>query len=852
MMSYRPPVCIKRPPTFLLLCLFLSWGSGMTQARAGNDVQFNTDILDLKDRANIDLSQFARAGYIMPGEYNLALHVNRQSLPEQKVSFLVPDGDPKGSEACLTPAMVGLLGLKEDAMHHLTWWHQGQCLDIHSLKGMEVRGDVGELALYLSIPQAYLEYNSADWDPPSRWDEGIAGVLFDYNLNTQVNHNQKQGGEDVTVSGNGTAGGNLGAWRVRADWQMQQARRAGEGTTRSWDWSRYYAYRAIGSLRDKLMVGENYLDSGLFDSFRYAGASLSSDENMLPPALRGYAPEVTGIARTNARVTISQQGRVVYDAQVAAGPFRIQDLSEAIAGKLDVVVQEQDGTRQTFQVTTASIPYLTRPGAVRYKLAVGKPSDIKHHISGPEFATGEFSWGVNNGWSLYGGSLAGKDYDAAAVGVGRDLLALGAISFDVTGSRAQLPGEGVKQGTSWRVNYSKRFDQYDSQVSFAGYRFSEKQFMSMSEYLDALEAHSRGHSSKEMYTISFNKQFRDAGLSAYVNYYHQTYWDAPDSDRYNVSLAKTFSLGAIRDVSASLSLSRTRSYNTDDDAVFLSLSLPWGTNDSLSYNAGLEHGSSSQEVSYYHQVDAHNNYQLRTGITQNSGSASGYINHSGDSAQMSASVNYQSGQYSSLGMSMRGGMTATANGVALHRVNAPGSTRLMLDTDGVAGVPVHGYGTTSLTNAFGKAVTTDVNSYYRNEASIDLNALGDNVEATQSVEEATLTEGAIGYRRFEVVAGMKAMASIHLPDGTTPPFGATVTDDKQHETGIINDGGSVYLSGIRADETMLLHWDGRPQCAVTLPHTLPAAEMSTLLLPCHAVGAVAQKATAPVVNRAHS
>ncbi len=46
---------------------------------------------------------------------------------------------------------------------------------------------------------------------------------------------------------------------------------------------------------------------------------------------------------------------------------------------------------------------------------------------------------------------------------------------------------------------------------------------------------------------------------------------------------------------------------------------------------------------------------------------------------------------------------------------------------------------------FGKAVVSDVNNYYRNQAYIDLNRLPENAEATQSVVQATLTEGAIGY-----------------------------------------------------------------------------------------------------------
>lgn len=97
---------------------------------------------------------------------------------------------------------------------------------------------------------------------------------------------------------------------------------------------------------------------------------------MMPPILRGYAPEVTGIAQTNATVMISQQGRTIYETQVAPGPFRIQDLSDAVSGKLDVTVKEQDGSTQQFQVDTASLPFLTRPGQVQYKLALGQPTDI--------------------------------------------------------------------------------------------------------------------------------------------------------------------------------------------------------------------------------------------------------------------------------------------------------------------------------------------------------------------------------------------------------------------------------------------------------------------------------------------
>ncbi|MFV8902755.1 fimbria/pilus outer membrane usher protein, partial [Serratia fonticola] len=633
------------------------------------------------------------------------------------------------------------------------------------------------------------------------------------------------------------------AGRYRPDGHPNPRHLPGGGgpTGKPLEWSRYYVYRAISAWRSKLTLGENYLDSGLFDSFRFSGVSLVSDDNMLPPNLRGYSPEVTGIARTNAKVTISQQGRVLYETTVASGPFRIQDVNDAVTGELNVRVEEQDGSVQEFVLNTASIPYLTRPGAIRFKLAMGKPSDWQHHSRGPLFGSGELSWGVSNGWSLYGGALAGGDYNALSVGIGRDLMVLGALSFDATQSRARLPQEGgTLSGGSYRLSYSKNFDEYDSQVTFAGYRFSQKDFMSMSEYLDARDYGQRTRNGKEMYTITFNKQFREWGLSSYLNYSHETYWDQPTNDRYSLTLSRYFDLGPLRNLSLSLSAYRNQYNGTKDDGAYLSLSLPWGNRSTLSYNTTVNRDESNHRVGYYERLDEHNNYQLNAGSSRSGVNLSGYYNHEGDIARMSANASYQQGNFSAFGMTMQGGMTMTPEGGAMHRSGTLGGTRMLIDTNGVADVPVRGYGRTSRTNLWGKAVIGDVNSYYRNKASIDLNQLGDNAEVTTSVVQATLTEGAIGYRQFDVIAGEKAMAILKLADGSEPPFGATVMNARRQETGIVNDGGSVYLSGINAGESMTVHWGGELQCEVQMPSPLPTDMlMNTLLLPCRPVNSSA-------------
>ncbi|VTR51641.1 Outer membrane usher protein papC precursor [Serratia fonticola] len=64
----------------------------------------------------------------------------------------------RAAGACITRALANELGFKEGVLGKVTWWHGNTCLDEGSVQGMEVRGDLSTNALYLNIPQAFLEY----------------------------------------------------------------------------------------------------------------------------------------------------------------------------------------------------------------------------------------------------------------------------------------------------------------------------------------------------------------------------------------------------------------------------------------------------------------------------------------------------------------------------------------------------------------------------------------------------------------------------------------------------------------------------------------------------------------------
>ncbi len=397
-------------------------GAFAIQAAPASGIDFNTDLLDVADRENIDFEQFTHVGYIVPGKYTMQVNINDRSLGEREIT-VKSDADG-ASISCIPKTLLEEFGLKESALQKVLQANTDmQCINLDVLEGSTLRPDISSYTLTISIPQTNLEYIDDNWEPISRWDNGINGFMLDYGINLQHATSSEQWENNTNASAYGVLGANYGAWRVRADWQAQYQSNRGWHTQKppqdedqqdqdepqdpthpkqvkethqqhSADVTRVYAYRPLPFREEKLMVGELDLGNSIFDSFRFTGLTLASDDNMLPPQPAWLCPPKWSVSpKPTPRWSSARGGRVLYETQVAAGPFRIQDLNSATSGELDVRVEEQDGSLQTFKVNTAAIPYLSRPGSVRYKFASGKPSNLDHSLEGPLFVSGEASWG---------------------------------------------------------------------------------------------------------------------------------------------------------------------------------------------------------------------------------------------------------------------------------------------------------------------------------------------------------------------------------------------------------------------------------------------------------------------------
>ncbi|SUC77947.1 Outer membrane usher protein papC precursor [Providencia stuartii] len=383
--------------------------------------EFNTDVLDAEDLQNIDISRFSVAGYVPPGDYVLTVWVNglRLGAPRDiSVYEKSPSAEQRSPFVCIPTDMLQLIGLTHSAKRKLTTLNEGRCLDLSLLSGAQTQVELSTLSLKITIPQMWMEYRDPYWIPPALWEEGVNGGFIDFNANASATK-EKGGTKRVYLSTNGTMGINTGAWRFRGDYNgSYQKQRGGYSPqeTHQFDFSRLYAFTSLTESAAILTLGENYFYSDIFDAWQYSGVSLESDDRMLPPKLVGYAPEIIGVANTNATVIVRSQDRVISETLVPPGPFRIQTLESGIRGILDVTVREENGEEKTFTVSTASLPYLTRPGRLIYKLVGGKTRYDSHHLTGKPVIGGEFSYGVSNAWSLYGGSQLNGYYQALAVG----------------------------------------------------------------------------------------------------------------------------------------------------------------------------------------------------------------------------------------------------------------------------------------------------------------------------------------------------------------------------------------------------------------------------------------------------
>ena len=833
--------------TFFVLVPALALGlSANTLARDFFDPAFIKSVNQGDPSSIPDLSLYSTRDAQAPGVYRIDVILNNSLQETADIRFVDKKDPVTGAQKlapCLSIAKLTTYGLRSEAFPTLREDANG-CADTSVIPDLTTDFNFNTQQLLISIPQAALSTIAQGFVSPDEFDDGINALLTNYQFSSGKDYEADNEYYNLNLQ----SGLNVGPWRLRnlSTWNKSA------GTKSDWDSVYLYVQRSIVPLKSTLVMGESTSLSSIFDSVPFTGIQLATDTDMIPESLRGFAPIVRGIARTNARIVIKQNGYQIYQAFVAPGAFEITDLySTGGNGDLYVTVEESDGSRQNFVVPYASLPLMLREGQMEYEITSGKYRPYDGNIDEKPFTQATISYGVLSNTTFYTGLQAASNYQALAFGAGQNLGDIGAVSADVTTAWSSKKDEDKTSGQSWRIRYGKNILETGTNITVAGYRYSTSGYNTLSDVMNTYSDRYGGYTPRSLHnrtniTVS---QSLGAGLgSLSVSGIFEDYWD---SKRHNNSPNIGYNGGFRRfNYYAGYSYSRyswgnngSGRYVEDDHVVSFNISIPlseWLPNAYATYNAtNSSPGSTDQYVSLSGvALENHNlDWNVQQGYSNREDASGGiYGNYRGSAGSVNAGYSYaKNSQLINYGLS--GGVLVHADGITFGQemsetavlVKAPGLKNVRLENDATIETDSRGY-----------AIIPYVTPYHRTNVTLDSTTLGNNMELPNTTQKVVPTRAAVVRANFAGNIGRRAFLILKRASGENVPYGATVTSttDKNAQASIVSDGGMVYMSGLKDNGEVYAQWGSKAgqQCkaAYSLATEIEGIAQTTAV--CHQQG----------------
>ncbi|RMP83193.1 Outer membrane usher protein fimD [Pseudomonas syringae pv. actinidiae] len=799
--------------------------------RADGTVKFNTAFIQGSDQPP-DLQEFLRTHSVLPGTYRVDIYVNRKlsgrrdiTFSKNRVSGLI--------EPCLSLEMLQSFGLDLSRLPSDEGAAQG-CFDLPArVEFARVDYQPGALRLAISVPQAVMSRGARGYVSPELWDQGETAGFINYNANGSRRRNK---GLETDQYYLGMRNGlNLGAWRLRNESSLVG------GSDRPWRYrsNRTFAQRDITFLKSQFTVGETFSDSQVFDSVRFKGAALASDDGMLSDSERAYAPVIRGIAETNATVEVRQNGFLLYSGSVSPGPFEIADIYPSGSnGDLSVSVIEADGRIRTFTQAYASLPIMIPSGSLRYSLAVGQVDSNDDVQASPDFASTALIYGLSERITGFGGLQLAEDYQAANIGAGIN-TGLGAVSLDITRSVSQVAQQS-RSGQSLRVRYANTLDVTDTTLAVAGYRYSTEAYRTLSQHVSDTDPQRHTLSTglaRDRLELSVTQIVSSHAASLSLTASEQRYWNLPGKTR---QLYLSYN-AAWQTVNYSLSIERNEDFGRNgeastDNRVALSVTLPLGSSPGssrLSFNAVRDStGEYNAQAGLNGQVlgDRDTFYSVQAGHDSSSGSfGAGKIMTTTGFGRFEAG--YSQGQdYDAFSLSAAGSLVAHPGGLNLGQ--ALGETFALVQVPDVSGARLKSFSNVE-TAGNGYAVLPYAQAYRTNWVSLDTRQLGADVDLENAITQLVPRRGAIPVVRFKAIVGRRVQFELVRADGSKVPLGASVEDEQGRALAVVDPGSQALVLSEQDVGSLRVRWsDQSCQAAFSLPPRDPARAYERIRVTC--------------------
>ncbi len=558
---------------------------------------------------------------------------------------------------------------------------------------------------------------------------------------------------------------------------------------------------------------------------------LSTDDRMLPDSLRGYAPTVRGIANSNAKVSIRQNGVLLYETNVAPGPFEINDLyPTGYGGDLQVSVTEADGAIHSFAVPYAAVATSLRPGINRYSFVAGTVRN-QQSSSNPLFTQATWQRGLTNLVTGYGGVTFAQGYVSALLGAAFN-TPLGAIGIDVTQASTSIPGVKRFNGSTVRINYSKSIEPTSTNITLAAYRYSTGGYFNLNDAMLTRDMVRNGGSVNDVWrernraSLALSQNLGAKGGQLGMTVSASNYWNRPGS---NVSYSASYS-NSFRNLMYNLSATRQRSQGGAMSTLYYaSLSIPLGKTRPVTLSSNLSHDTRgntqvSSSLSGSLGVDNDLSYNVRVNHASGAGSSATTgdtnVTYRGRLAEVSAGIgggaDYQQGSFG-----IRGAAVAHRGGVTLSQplsetfgiVEAPDAAGARVTN--TAGVRIDGRG---------YAIVPYLTPYNLNTVELDPKGLSLDVELRETSQQVAPRAGAVPLLRFATVSGRALMIKSSRPDGTPLPFGAAVLDESGKDVGVVGQASRIFVRGLQDKGALTVKWGEDATSSCRIAYEVPAQQ----------------------------
>jgi len=827
-------------------------------AKLEEEVEFDQDFLRGKSFRNLSPLEVKRLGSVRPGDVAADIYRNGSMVSKTTVRFTEPP-DGGNARACITPALFQQLGVKTNfispqglqLMQTAATSAAGSktaadCLYVDQwVADATSEFDTNELRLDITIAQALLTRQNRQSVPPEMLTRGENAGFINYNLN-----NYKAQSFSSNYLGLNT-GINLAGWQVRHTSYFSENLSSGIASGASISTSQYVAgetvvKRPLIDIKANLALGDTATNSPIIGSTPIRGVRLSSEEGLMPDEERSYRPVIKGVARTNARVRVSQNNAVFFEQTVPPGPFEFDDINPiASVGNLQVVITEADGSQQTFVVPYSPSMGALNPGSFRYSVATGQYRNFTSTQNTPVMQA-YLRYGLNSYFSPGIEALIGPNYSNMGVQAAFS-SALGSSSFNALFSH--FDGNTL---TPRANGYAQNFN------------YNPPALGRLSAYLGV------GMQSQNYTTPSAALNIGDNALFA------------NDSFKDNAFLGLGFSMGPW--ASMSLGATQQRSwlgvgsqqvrwgYNANIRQVNLGFNVDHttytgeraavgsvGIYASIPLNFGPNNGSVRAGYSQYGQTEpskslSYSGYnqesQLNYGLTQsrkgNYDSASASLNIPHRYGNLGASFSSSTGSSQQTGLSASGGLVVHSGGLIL----APslGDTFAIVEVPKGEGVGV--LGSTARVNSGGFGVVPYLSPYYLNDVQISLEGASNELEVENASQKVAPVEGSIVRIKFNATSGRPLLIVLQPSSGARVPIGATVSDVAGNEVGTVGQGSRALVRVQKNKDRLKVVWGDKSEETCLLDYALDekqianASGFTNLKLRCEVAGVTEKAAQA--------